>query len=349
MRKFMAVAVLIGAGTLLAQSQAGLGLIQPDAGFVFGIEWRKIVDSSIGAMMKEQIGKAQLPPIPAAAALLDTLMHDLDSVVIASSASALNKTAGATPAALVVLKGSFKPELRSLLQSSAKKSEKYRAVDILTMPQEQSAAIPSAPNQNRIAFLDEHTLLAGDIAEMRAAIDRAQSGRLTSPRRGILEGAASLAAANDLWIVFDLPANALKDAPQQAAQMFAGVKGAELGISFQQGLGLELNVRTKDDAAAATVSQALQGLVALGAMSQSQSPQAGEVLKKITIRPENSRVKLALSLDKAELERMIKEAQSSAAKAVPRTVAAPAPAPKSNQPIRITGLEGGTIEVPVVK
>jgi ribosomal protein L12E/L44/L45/RPP1/RPP2 len=95
------------------------------------------------------------------------------------------------------------------------------------------------------------------------------------------------------------------------------------------------------------VAQALQGLIAMGAMSQSQSPQAGEVLKKIRITPENSRVKLALSLDRSELDKMIKEAQSSAASAPKKTAIAPVAAPKGPGTVRITGLDSGPVEVPL--
>lgn len=347
MRKFMAVAILLGACSLPTYAQSGLGLIQPDAGFVFGIEWRKIVNSPLGAMMTEQMAKSQLPPAPGAKELMDSLLHDLDSVVISASASVLNKTAGATPPALIVLKGRFKPELRSLLQGVAKNAEKYRSVDLLKMPDDPT---PAAANKNRIAFLDATTVVGGDLGEVRRAIDRAQAGRLTAGHGGILEGVGDLASANDLWMVFDLPPNALKEAPQMASEMFSGVKGAELGISLQDGLGLHLNVRTKDDAAAVSVAQALQGLIALGAMSQGQSPQAGEVLKKIRIASENSRVKLALSLDKSELEKMIKEAQAGAKAGVKSKAAlAPVPEPAGPKSLRITGLDSGPIEVPYSK
>jgi hypothetical protein len=345
MRNFMAVAVLLGGSSVLAQAQSGVELIQPDAGFVLGIEWRKIVDSSVGATLTEQINKTQLPPIPAAAALLDALLHDLDSVVLAASSTELSKTAGAQPPALVVLKGRFKPELRSQLKGMAKKSETYRSVELLTAPEDTSAAAPATANKNRIAFLDANTVVAGDLGEVRAAIDRVKGGRLTAARGGILDGMAELASKNDFWVVFDLPANALKEAPPAAAEMFNGVKGAELGMSFQQGFALQMNIRTKDDASATAVAQALQGLIAIGAMSQSQSPQASEVLKKIRIAPENSRVKLALSLDRSELEKMIKEAQSSATSA-PKKTAAPAPERAGPKTVRIIGLDNGPVEVP---
>ena len=345
MRKLIAVAVLLGGSGVLAQAQSGIQLIQPDAGFVLGVEWRKIMDSSVGAALTEQIKKAPIPPMPAAAALLDALLNDLDSVVLAASASELNKTAAAQPPALVILKGRFKAELRSQLKGMAKKSETYHSVELLTAPED---GAPATASKNRIAFLDADTVVAGDIREVRAAIDRAKTGRLTAARGGVLDGITELASKNDLWIVFELPANALKEAPPAAVEMFSGVKGAELGMSFQQGFGLQMNVRTKDDASAVSVAQALQGLIALGAMSQSQSPQAGEVLKKIRITSENSRVKLALSLDRSELEKMIKEAQSSAAGSPKKTVA-PAPEPAGPKAVRITGLDSGPIEVPFVQ
>jgi hypothetical protein len=220
-------------------------------------------------------------------------------------------------------------------------------VELLTAPGDTPAAhAPATANKNRMAFLDANTVVAGDIREVRAAIDRAKGGRPTAARGGILEGIAELASNNDLWVVFELPANALKEAPPAAVQMFTGVKSAELGMSFREGFGLRLNVRTKDDASATAVAQGLQGLIALGAMSQSQSPQAGEVLKKIRITSGNSRVKLALSLDRSELEKMIKEAQSGAAASGAKSIAAPEPAgPKT---VRITGLDSGPVEVPFV-
>jgi hypothetical protein len=346
MRNFMAVAVVLGASSLAAQAQSGLELIQPNAGFVLGLEWRKIVDSSVGATLTEQIKKAGLPPVPAAEALVEALLHDLDSVVIAASSTALSKNAGAQPPALVVLKGRFKAELRSKLKGMAKNSETYRSVELLTAPEDTPAGAAATASKNRIAFLDANTVVAGDAGEVRAAIDRAKGGRPAAARGGILEGIAELASKNDLWIVFELPANALKQAPPAAAEMFSGVKSAELGMSFQQGFALQMNVRTKDDASATAVAQALQGLIAIGAMSQSQSPQAGEVLKKILVTPENSRVKLALSLDRSELEKMIQEAQSSAASA-PKRIAAPAPEPAGPKSVRITGLDSGPIELPL--
>jgi len=99
--------------------------------------------------------------------------------------------------------------------------------------------------------------------------------------------------------------------------------------------------------------QTLQGLIAMASMSQSATPQSMEMLKKIQIGAEGSQVKLALALDKSELEKLIKEAQtSSVAVGKPGTTtttpaAARRPEPSGPKTIRITGLDSGPVEVPL--
>ncbi len=79
-------------------------------------------------------------------------------------------------------------------------------------------------------------------------------------------------------------------------------------MNFQQGFGLLLNIRTADADSATSMAQALQGLVAMGAMSQAEkSPQAAELAKKIHISSENARVKLALNLERAEIQKIIEQ------------------------------------------
>jgi hypothetical protein len=346
MRKLATTFCLAALCSFAAQAQSGLGLVQPDAGLVFGIEWRKIVASPVGGILTEQIKKG-LPPAPEAQALQDMLLNDVESVVVASSAAALNKAAGQPPV-LVVVKGRFKTDLLKGLVPKGVGVEKYRGVDLIEGPRAASAQGAKAGAEQRVAFLDESTILAGDRAELRAAIDRIKAGKLGAPGRGILAGVGPLSADNQVWMIVEIPAGALKEAPPAAAQLFAGVKSTELGIAFGEGFGLHINVLAKDDASAQTMAQGLQGLLALGAMSQSQSPAAMEMMKKITITSESTRVKMALDLSRTEVEKLITEVQSAKPAAAPKAAAAPAPAPETSGPktIRITGLDSGPIEVP---
>jgi hypothetical protein len=348
MRKFAVVVCLAGAFCLRGQADSNLGLIQPDAGLVFGIEWRKIVASSVGEMLTEQLKKSELTKVPGFESVENALLHDLDSVLIAAPASGLSKRSSQPPI-LVVVKGRFNvDQLRTLVMSKGQNVETYRGVELLSGPDTRAAAGPKASAYpTRVAFFDANTILAGDRAEVRAAIDRLKTGRLTEPNRGILAGISELASQNDLWMIAEIPADALKDAPPAAAQMFSGVKSAELGMSFGQGFGLQVNVRAKDDASAQSMAQTLQGLLAMAAMSQSQSPQSAEMVKKVKITSQGSRVKLALALDRSELEKIIQETQNSRrAASTPKETPTHAPEPAGPKTVRIIGLDSGPVEVP---
>jgi hypothetical protein len=348
MRQFVGIVMLAGALGSTALAQSGLGLIPPDAGFVLGVEWRKIVDSPLGVQFYDQIKKNPMVSTPEVQRLQDALLRDVDSMVIAMPASALAKAkSNPEPPVLFVVKGRFQlDQLRSLAKEKAPKTETYRAVELIALPDSAPtrAASPAA-GQNRIAFLDANTILGGDRDQVRAAIDRVKTGHPTAARAGLLSGAAALASKNDVWMLFDLPPDALKEAPPAAAQMFAAVKGAELGLSFEQGLGLLVNIRTRDAESAVSMAQTLQGLMAMGAMSQSQSPQVGELVKKIRIVTQSSRVSLSLSLDQNEVKKMVEQAKTSFAAGSTASSAARATPPASRGPIRIIGLDGGPIEV----
>ena len=350
MRQIAAVLFLSGAIALQAPAESSLGLIQPDAGLVFGLEWRKIVDSSVGGALMDQLKKSNLPEVPGFHGLQEALLRDLDSVTISSSAGALSKNTSQPPV-LVVVKGRFDQDMIRGLVGKNQNSEKYKGVDLLGTP----AGAPkmgakAGPDNTRVAFLDANTILAGDRAEIRSAIDRIKTGHLTEANRGMLAGVADLAAKNDLWMMVEIPANALKEAPPAAQQMFAAVKSTSLGMSFGQGFGMQMNVRTKDDASAQSMAQTIQGLIAMAAMSQSATPQSTEMIKKIQIAAEGSQVKLALALDKSELEKLIKEAQTQTARtaaSTPKTAPARAPEPSGPKTVRITGLDSGPVEVPL--
>ncbi len=354
MRRF-AVFLAVGSAICgLASAQPGLELIQPDAGIVLGIEWRKILDSPLGATLNEQFEKSSPMP-PQMQRLQEIFRHNLDSIIIAASARALAK--GTTqPPMLVVVKGRFEAsQIREMMKLLSPKIEQYHSVELMSFPDLAAmSSAPAAPNSAlamapmlRAAILDDATILLGDAGEVRAAIDRAKGGRLTAPRKGILTGAGDLISGNDVWMVLSIPADALKDAPP-AAQMMAGIRGLEFGIAFQEGFGIHLNLSGKDANSATSLAQAIQGFVAMAAMSKDQSPETVEMLRKVQIVPDGSRVRVALNLDRNEVQRLIEAAKASRAAPVAKSTApVRAPEPRGPKSIRITGLDSGPVEMPL--
>src|SRR5258708_14120969 len=130
MRQTAAVLFLTVALSLLAPAQSSLGFIQPDAGLVFGLEWRKIVDSAVGGALIDQVKKSKLPEVPGFPGLQDVLLRDLDSVTISSSASGLSKNSSQPPV-LVVVKGRFDLDTLRSLVGKTRNSEKYKGIDLL--------------------------------------------------------------------------------------------------------------------------------------------------------------------------------------------------------------------------
>jgi hypothetical protein len=359
MRRFPLFISMMAGFSALAAAQSGLELLPADAGMVFGIEWRRIADSSIGAQLAQQIKKADLAKAPGLEGMQEMLMHDLDSVLIAAPAGvfAAGKNAG-----LVVVKGRFDPaKMQALFAGSKARPERYKAVELFASTQ--TGTRMEAAAQNAVfGLLDSGTLLAGDRTQVHAAIDRVKAGRLTPPTAGLLAGVAELAAGNDMWFIVSIPPSATKDVSQPMAQMFSDVKRADMGISFRDGMAMRMNLHAKDAAAAGTLAQTMQGLIGMAAMSQNQNPDATEMLRKLTIAPEGSRVTMALSLNQKELEVLTQQMKDRAVaggvsgggmappapRPAPQAGIKPQPAPAAGS-VRITGLDGGPVEVPMTK
>ena len=347
MRPLAFTIILTSAFRFLAAAQSALPMIPPDAGVVFGIEWRGILDSPAGAALKAQLNNAELAKLPPYMVFQDTLVNNLDSVLIAAPVSSFK--GDTQPPALVILKGRFQvAALRAMIMGMGKGAtiEKYRTVELLAPPPSGTGA---KPDSNRVALLDANTILAGDRAQIRGAIDRIQAGHLAQSHSGILVGVAELAAANHIWMAYTLPPDALKDVPKPMSQMFADVKGGQIGVSFGNGLALRMNIRTKDSTSASLVAQTVQGFIGMASLSGgTQNPQLTDLMSKVKVVPEGSQVKIALMLDQSEFDKMIRDSQAirMAGQPAPSGMVARPPEPTGPKKIRITGLDSGPVEVP---
>jgi len=328
--------------------QAKLATLSPDSGLVLGIEWRRIIDSPVGTSLVDQINKSPLVQMPPFKSFQDVLLHDVDSVTISVPSSGLNPSIEQPPV-LIIVKGRFETtQLRNLLATKGQVVEKYQTVELLVPPD----SAPNGKQLTRVALLDSNTIIAGDRTQVRAAIDRIKAAGPAQARL-IRAGAAELAAANDLWMILNIPPDMMKDAPPAMAQMLSGVKSAELGVSFKEGMATQMNFRTKDDASAQSLAQGIQGLVALAALNQDESSKtAMETLKRVRITAAGPLVKLELALDRAEFDKILQERQ--APKTLTSAPARPVPAPSRPEParsntIRISGLDSGPLEIPMAR
>ena len=323
-------------------------LVHPNAAALIGIDVRGIRDSALGQAMSKQFKTAgvSMPMMPGSAMLPGReFLDDIDHVLISSPGAKTptrppaGKTAATKedPPFLAILTGHFPMEhLRPFLKGTP---QAYSGVDVYQ---------PDPKGNSSAAVLDESTLLFGDAASVKAAIDR-RNGALKMPAPLLVRGAA-MAANHDLWIIANVPPSAFQPSNMSLGSMAADISGLEFGMAMRDSFKLEISVATKTPEAAQRMAQLLTSHLQLAAAGKLSNPQAAEMMKKLQIAADGNRLGIRLEATREEMERNIQEMQKSfqagsamgaASEARPNT---PPPPPAGT--IRVYGMQGGVQEIP---
>jgi hypothetical protein len=265
---------------LLAIAAAGAGaaepvtqLLPPDTRILLGFSLRSVMDSPLIKGLAGQANslKANITSsIPFAA--FDPF-KDLDDVVVATNGK------GDNPPALLILRGRFHPDRTT-------GARLYHGVPIF----EETRA-----GGGVLALLDEGAALAGQLPEVRAAIDR-RGVVPTAP--AIAARMTALAGQYDFWGVGDLPGGLRSSNP--AAKDFNSIDRFEFGASTHAGLDVhgEFHVRSPEDAAK------MEGLLRmLQAMMSAQKPSPDGT--KFDLRVDHGTVTVSLFIPEEELKKGI--------------------------------------------
>ena len=294
------------AGGLLALSLWACGqsypatwnLVHPDAKALIGVDLRSFRQSALSQPVGSQIEKGSFGmfPIPRMPAM--EFMKQVDQVLISSPGGKKEN-----PPFLMVLAGHFSPE----------------AV--------REAAKGGTP---RMAALDEQTVVVGDPASVKAAVERHRQHAKSS--NSLLARAAAIAPSHDLWVVATAPPEGFQPTGMNVKELASYVKGIDLGISFRDGLDFEMSFASKNAEAAHEVAQYVSGHL--------QTAMAGkdpnEIAGKVQVTSEGSRASVKFALSKDELVQQIRKAQT-----------ARGAVDEKAKTIRIVGLDDGVREIPL--
>ena len=343
--------------TVAAQAPASWpkvwNLAHPNAAALIGIDVRAIRTSAIGHAIGDQLKTAMpaLPPAtltaPGGAALpAKEFLDDIDRILISSPGSKTPaaktppaKASPGKPAAakenppfLVILTGHFPAgHLQAFLKGE---SHVQDTVDVYR---------PDPAGNTSVARLDDATLIFGDPASVRSAIDRRNLTPATPAP--LLARAAAMAADNDFWIIANVSPAAFQPSNMNLGSMAADLTGLELGMAFREGFKLELSLATKTPEAAQRMAQMLTAQLQLGMAGKLNNEQAAEILRKIQITTDGSRVGFRTEASAEEVASTLRQMQKSPLFG-PAPAARPAPPPPKPGTIRIYGEEGGVREVP---
>ena len=308
-------------------------LLPPDAGFLLGIEWRQALTSPAGSVLEKRwTGGGALRQIPGMGGLEKTLREDVDSLLVVGSAQDVSAR-GREAALLIIIRGRFdRVAIRQWLKGRV---EIYKNIQVI-------APAKTEPPNMRVALVDDTTILAGHRRQVMPALDRLTARTGQVPAR-LVQRAGELAARHHAWLAIEAPPGGFPSESGPQAKIAAQLTGLDVGVAFTEGLALEANLHARSDTAARDLAAAVQGLVAMAALQQTESADASEVLRKVEVAAGPTAVRLRLSLTPADLQRGFQERRQTAA-----APAAPAPGPKQPagpRKIRILGLDEGPKEI----
>jgi len=261
--------------------------IPPETDVLIGASVRNLMDSAVLKTFQsemqntfaEMVKNAQLPALEmmktGSTSVLDALKN-IDNVIIASTLRQDKSTA------LVVLRGKFDPQRWPGTPAT------YKGITIFGDPKKADNSV--------VAFLDESTAVAGDLADVHAAIDR--RGRPARIRPSLAARVQWLAERFDFWAVGELPEGV--QPPPGTADDLKSIDRFQFGASMRQGLEIdgEVHARTAQDAA--KMAQTMQ---MISAMLKSQPTSSSGT--KFDLQSANGTIKLAIVIPEEDLKKGI--------------------------------------------
>jgi len=272
-------------------------LLPPEHRVVIGINVRAIIDSTV-------LPNLDSDPKSVSALLLAQKglsglnpLKDVDSILVVITGD------GPTPPGLAIVRGHFDAEKLG------------------------PALVANNDPKNMTVVLDPTTLLAGDVATVRAAIDG--RGKPHKTDAALVAKIDSMSSRFDVWGLGDVPKGFA--AANGASGGLEAVDHFEFGAAFRKGLTIEAqaHVRTTQDSKKMTESLAM--LEKMFSVKQTSSNGG-----KFSLSSSNGTFKLSLMLTEEELKKAMAAQKASIAKAFP-----PAPKPTRPEDVKIINRPNG--------
>jgi len=281
--------LLLCAAAAYAAGPELTAFLPPDPTVVMGARLRGLLDSDL---MRGGTAKS-LAADPQWRKLAETFgfdpFHDIDEIVVAANGT------GDNPPFVMAARGRFKMAAAALATAT------YQGVPMVDMG-----------SGSAMALIDSETVLVGDAAEVRSAIERS---------RGPSDGgsrASNLRAKYDMWGFGKKPSGFVPS--KSAPDGLAGVDSFEFGILWSRGLELTTDLHLSDIKAAAEL---VKGAAQLEALLKMQQPSASAL--RLDSHLDGDTLRFAISIPEEDLKKAM--AVRNVARVQPRPEVKTTPAP----------------------
>jgi hypothetical protein len=240
--------------------------------------------------------------------------HDVTEILAATSGS-LNK-----PNGLVLALGNFNvDQLTAALtaKSSGASTQDYNGAKLVlgeTKDQQQEA----------IGFMGSTIAVLGDVASVKAAIDRSSHANSINP--ALATQVQGLSLNNDAWAVTTnsisalmpglsggpgMPAPGGASGLSQMAQMFKGIVGSNGGVKFGDTVVITGQAVTVDAPTAKSLADVVQAIASIAAMAGAGNDPSiaalAQLMQGLKVTADGVNVNITLSVPEAQLEAVINQ------------------------------------------
>ena len=285
-----------------------LQMVMPDSQVVAGLEVTQAKSSLFGQYVLSHlsVNDTKFEQFTSQTGFDPT--HDVSEIVIASNW----KPNTPDNRWLVLAHGTFNvTKITAAAQANGSVSGLYQGVNLLTHAASSNSQVASA-----IAFLNTTTALAGDVASVKAAIDRKQSN---APTDGTVFNKAQQASANnDFWFVTLVPlsnfSGAIPDANLSGAMqgnLFAAINQASGGIRFGDTVTISAEAVTRSEKDAQALVDVVKFFAGLVQLNRENNPVAGQVatlLDTLQTTTAGNTTSISLAIPEQQLEQLLNNA-----------------------------------------
>ncbi len=283
------------AGVLPAADPQLLKLVMPDVKVISDVNVAQAKITPFGQFVLSQLSSTEVQQLKTLTGFDPA--QDLTELLCASN--------GTQNTGLALATGIFDPTMiaKAAAQDGAV-SNTYNGVAILEDP----------GKTHGVAFLNNSLMVAGDIADVQAAIDR-QKNPAALPK-SVTDQISQLSNQQDAWIYSLVPPASLPHAPSNPAGNLGGVtipsnalsqvQSGWAGVKFGSNIVVTAQAQTADATTATNLASMLQLLQNLALMQGAQNQNLENLAQSVSITAAGAAVNITASLPEEQFQALVK-------------------------------------------
>jgi len=281
-------------GVLSAADPQLLNLVMPDVKVMADVNVEQARNSPFGQFVLTQVETQQLTQIATLTGFDPT--KDVNELLVAGNGAAQHS-------GLALALGNFNvASITGVIAAQKVATETYHGVTIFEDPKKQGG----------LAFLSGSIAAAGDLTNVKAAIDRVQAPSILPA--SLMTEIGQLSAANDAWVLTTVPPSSLKPSANAPAvpglgngadNVLGTVQSASAGIKF--GTNVVMTGQAQADTAqnATAIAGLLQFLVNMAQLKAADEPQLQALAKALTVNASGATINISLTLPSTQFQELL--------------------------------------------